>query len=74
MESSKKPELKKYRVNFYYTQEVIVPGSIVVLAPNEVAAEEMVWDKHWCGETDDHLEDSYVQNSEFNISECEEIK
>lgn len=74
MESSKKPELKKYRVNFYYTQEVIVPGSIVVLASSKEAAEEAAWEKHWSGETDDHLEDSYANDSEFNIGDCEEIK
>ena len=75
MKSSKKPELKKYRVNFYYTQEVIVPGSIVVLASSKEAAEEAVWDKHWSGEIemDGYLEDSYTNDSEFNICECEEI-
>lgn len=73
MEASKSPELKKYRVNFYYSQEVVVPGSIVVLAPSKEAAEEAAWDKHWIGETDDYLEDSYVTDSVFNISECKEI-
>ena len=66
-------ELKRYNVSFYYSQEVIIPGSIEVLASSKEEAEEMVQEKHWNGELDDELEESYVSSSDFNISECQEI-
>ena len=64
---------KTYNVRFFYTQEVIVPGSIEVVASSEEEAKEIVQDKHWNGELDEELEESYVSSSEFTMGECEEI-
>lgn len=64
---------KTYNVRFFYTQEVIIPGSIEVVASSEEEAKEIVQDKHWNGELDEELEESYVSSSEFSIGECEEI-
>jgi hypothetical protein len=67
---------KTYSVRFFYTQEVIIPGSIEVVASSEEEAKDAAWEKHCSGEINigDYLEDSYANDSEFNISECEEIK
>lgn len=64
---------KTYNVRFFYTQEVIIPGSIEVVASSEEEAKEIVQDKHWNGELDEELEESYVSSSEFSIGDCEEI-
>lgn len=73
MDNENEDVAKTYNVRFFYTQEVIVPGSIEVVASSEEEAKEIVQDKHWNGELDEELEESYVSSSEFSIGECEEI-
>lgn len=73
MDNENEDVAKTYNVRFFYTQEVIVPGSIEVVASSEEEAKEIVQDKHWNGELDEELEESYVSSSEFSIGDCEEI-
>lgn len=60
---------KDYLVEFYYSQEVICTGQVVIRAKSKEEAERIANEKDYNGELDDIIDEPEVIGSDFVIED-----